>query len=327
MMPHVELLGRWGVARDAVLVAAERGSNNQSFVVTAPGGRWVLRISENLSLDEVRAEHRLLARLRGAGLPFEVPQPVTALDGRTVIATAAGPATLCRWIPGVRPDLADERAIEGFGRTLGLLSQALRPVPPADAPHDWRVNPLRAHPDAPGIDELCRSLTDSGVREEQAALLKTAASRVAAWWPAAAAQLPVQVVHGDMVASNMLVDPHTGEVTGVLDFEIAGTDFAVTDLAVGLLQSGVLYGPRWQRHVGALVHGYVSVSRLSRAELCAVPELFLCRAVGSVLWRAARWRRGQVQLSEVATRLTRLEAIMYWLTTSREEFLTLMATG
>jgi len=263
MMPHVELLGRWGVARDAVLVAAERGSNNQSFVVTAPGGRWVLRISENLSLDEVRAEHRLLARLRGAGLPFEVPQPVTALDGRTVIATAAGPATLCRWIPGVRPDLADERAIEGFGRTLGLLSQALRPVPPADAPHDWRINPLRAHPDAPGIDELCRSLTDSGVREEQAALL----------------------------------------------------------------QSGVLYGPRWQRHVGALVHGYVSVSRLSRAELCAVPELFLCRAVGSVLWRAARWRRGPVQLSEVATRLTRLEAIMYWLTTSREEFLTLMATG
>ena len=144
------LLARWGIPADAELARAERGCNNQTFAVAHGGRRWVLRISQNLSAEQARAEHRLLGRLRAAGLPFGVPEPVAALGGDTVAETPAGPATLCRWIPGVRPELAADPALERFGRAIGLLSRALRPVAWSDAPQDWRGDPLRAHPDAPG---------------------------------------------------------------------------------------------------------------------------------------------------------------------------------
>ena len=143
------LLARWGIPADAELARAERGCNNRTYAVAHRGHRWVLRISQNLSAAQARAEHRLLGQVCGAGLPFSVPEPVPTLSGETVAETPAGPATLCRWIPGMRPDLAAEPALERFGRAIGLLSRALRTVPWTDAPQDWRGHPLRAHPDAP----------------------------------------------------------------------------------------------------------------------------------------------------------------------------------
>jgi hypothetical protein len=53
---------------------------------------------------------------RGAGLPFQVPGPVVTVAGEFVAETAAGPATPCRWIPGIRPDLTREPALRRSGR-------------------------------------------------------------------------------------------------------------------------------------------------------------------------------------------------------------------
>jgi homoserine kinase type II len=310
-----ELLARWGVPKTAGLAAPAHGTNNQTFAIGQGNRRWVLRISQNLSPAQVRAEHRLLARLHRADLPFGVPEPVATVDGETVVPTPAGPATLCRRLPGIRPDLGSELALQRFGRAMAELGEAMRPVPPGDAPHDWRGDQLQVHPAVPDVGELCLELRAAGVRREQAMMLQAAAERAAACWPAADSALPVQVIHGDLAASNMLVDGHTGQVTAVLDFEIAGTDFWVQDLVAGLLQSGALDGPGWQRRAAALVRGNASVRRLDDAEIQAVPDLLLCRSVGSVLWRAGRWRRGQADLGEVIARLDDLGATTRWLPT------------
>ena len=47
---------------------------------------------------------------------------------------------------GERPDLTREPALRRFGRAIVLLSEAMWPVPPEDAPQDWRGDPLRTHP-------------------------------------------------------------------------------------------------------------------------------------------------------------------------------------
>src|SRR6266702_28273 len=253
------LLARWGIPADAELTRAESGCNNQTFAVAYGGGRWVLRISQNLSAAQARAEHRLLGRLRTADLPFGVPEPVAALSGDTVAETPAGPATLCRWIPGVRPDLAADPALERFGRAIGLLSRALQPVTWSDAPQDWRGDPLRAQSDAPRPCEL------------------------------------------------------------------AGPDVRVQDLLVGLLLSGALAGPGWARRAAALVRGYAAVLRLGQAEIMAVPDLLVTRCVGSVFWRAGRWRRGQSGLSDVADRVAVLEASQTWLAVHRGRLLSVLA--
>jgi homoserine kinase type II len=214
------LLAEWGLPADARLAAAEHGTNNQTIIVSAGSHRFVLRISQNLTSTQVRAEHRLLARLRGAGLPFAVPEPWRTLAGKDLVETSAGPATLTAWLPGVRPNVSGDAALRRIGRTVGLLSRALAPAPPQDAPHNWQ-SAAHVHPDVPDVGELCGDLRAAGADPNLARLLETLAAEVDG---SPVTGLPVQVVHGDLAASNLLADERTGEITAVLDFEIAGLD-------------------------------------------------------------------------------------------------------
>jgi homoserine kinase type II len=314
------LLAYWGIPPEARLTA-KHGTNNQTFIVRLGSARWVLRISQNLTAAQVRAEHRLLARLGRARLPFAVPEPVPALTGEFLAETAAGPATVTKWLPGVRPDLSGEQALERYGRAIGQLSVALGRVPWRDAPHDWLTSP-HVHPDVPDAAELRRELAAAGISSELTRFLSSFSHGT--WLTGVGAGLPVQVVHGDVAASNVLADARTGEVTAMLDFEIAGAELRVQDLAVGLRQSDVLDAPDWQRRAAALARGYCDAQELTEAEAAAVPDLLLARAKGTVIWRAGRWRRGQASLDDVAARLHGLAAADNWLAAHGAELRTLM---
>jgi homoserine kinase type II len=315
--PVTKLLAHWGIPAGAAVALTGYGTNNHTLRVTAGARCWSLRISQNLTSAQVQAEHRLLAQLAQAGLPFAVPAPVALPDGSTVVDTPGGPATLCEWIPGVRPDLSQEAALERFGRAAAELSDALRDVAPQDTPHDWQDGPLQALSDDDGA--LVRDLTAAGLDDGRARVLRDGADRAVAAWDGIAGRLPTQVVHADLVASNVLVSPDTGAVTGVLDFETAGCWIRAVELAVVLALSGAVRGPGWPRRAAAVVRGGAWRERLTSAELAALPDLILVRAMGSMLWRAERWRRGQSSLAEVATRLDTLAETLRWRTTEGGE--------
>src|SRR6266436_1907512 len=76
-----------------------------------------------------------------------------------------------------------------------------------------------------------------------------------------------------------------------------------------------------RRRTAALVRGYAAVLRLRQAEIMAVPDLLVTRCVGSVFWRAGRWRRGQSMLDDVADRVAVLEATETWLAVHRGQLL------
>jgi homoserine kinase type II len=251
----------------------------------------------------------LLARLARAGLPFAVPAPVPLPDGSTVADTRGGPATLCEWIPGVRPDLSQEAALARFGRAAAELSDALAAVPPRDTPHRWQDGPLQPLPD---VAALARDLIAAGLDAGRAGVLRDGPHQATAAWQPIAGQLPMQVVHADLAASNVLVSPDTGVVTGVLDFEIAGYWIRAIELTVALALSGAAHGPGWPRRAAAVARGGAWGERLTAAELTALPDLILIRAMGSALWRAGRWRRGQSGLAEVANRLDVLAETLRW---------------
>ncbi len=309
--PVAKLLARWGIPAGAAVAFTGCGTNNRTLTVTAGDHRWSLRISQNLTAVQVQAEHRLLARLARAGLPFAVPAPVPLPDGSTVADTPDGPATLCEWIPGVRPDLSQEAALEGLGRAAADLSDALATVPSQDTPHDWQDGPFQALPDVAG---LARDLTAAGLPAERVDVLRAGADRAVAAWAGMSGRLPTQVVHADLAASNVLISPDTGAVTGVLDFEMAGYWIRAIDLTVALALSGAAHGPGWPRRAAAVARGGAWGERLTAAELAALPDLILIRATGSMLWRAARWRRGQSSLAEVADRLDVLAETVRWRT-------------
>jgi homoserine kinase type II len=307
--PVAKLLARWGITAGAAVALTEHGTNNRTLQVTAGDCRWFLRISQNLTTTQVQAEHRLLARLARAGLPFAVPVPVPLPDGSTVADTPGGPATLCEWIPGVRPDLSQEAALERFGRAAAELSGALAAVPPQDTPYDWSGSPLQAPLD---VAALARDLTAAGLDAGRAGVLRDGADQAVAAWEGIAGRLPNQVVHADLAASNVLVSPDTGDVTGVLDFETAGYWIRAIELSVALALSGAAHGPGWPRRAAAVARGGAWGERLTGAELAALPDLIVVRAVGSMLWRTGRWRRGQSSLTEVASRLDVLAETLRW---------------
>jgi homoserine kinase type II len=309
--PVAKLLARWGISAGAAVARTDRGTNNRTLQVTAGDRRWSLRISQNLTPAQVRAEHRLLARLARAGLSFAVPAPVPLPDGSTVADTPDGPATLCEWIPGVRPDLSQEAALEELGRAAAELSDALADVPPQDTPHDWQDGPLQAPAD---VAALTRDLTAAGLHAERARTLRDGADRAVAAWEALAGRLPTQVVHADLAASNVLVSPQTGVVSGVLDFEMAGHWIRAIELTVVLALSGAVHGPGWPRRAAAVARGGAWGERLTAAELAALPDLILIRATGSMLWRTGRWRRGQSSLAEVTDRVDVLAETLRWRT-------------
>ena len=321
------LLHLWGFPPGTDIASAgEQGTNNRTFLVRHRQQRYMLRISGFLSVAEVRAEHRILWRLRQGSLPFQVPEPVAAPDGQTVIGTPAGPATVCRWLPGVRPGMDGEASFERFGRAAGLLGAALADVPLADALRDWRTDPRWVRPGDPPVDVLCGELRSAGMSAGQAELLDAAARRAGRWWPGTDS-LPAQVIHGDLAPSNVLADPDTGEVTGLLDFELAGAGLRVQDILAALYNSTALGAPDWPRRTAALLRGCASVRRLEPAEIAALPELLIARSLGSVLWRAARWRAGLGRFAEVTAQAGRLEATTRWLAANEDAFLSVAAAN
>jgi len=61
--------------------------------------------------------------------------------------------------------------------------------------------------------------------------------------------------------------------------------------------------------------------------VAALPELLIARSLGSVLWRAARWRAGAGRFAEVTAHAGRLEATTRWLAANEEAFLSLAAAA
>jgi homoserine kinase type II len=305
------LLPRWGFPPDTgIAPVLVPGTNNQTFLVRGQQQRYALQISRYVSAAEVRAEHRILRHLRDGRLPLQVPDPMTTGDGQTLIETEAGPATVSRWLPGVTPAMDSPAAFRRYGRAAGLLSAALAEVPLADAVRDWRTDPLWIWPDGTPVSVVVGELRAAGMSAAQTDLIEATAGRVGAWWPAAAG-LPVQVIHGDLTPSNMLADPQTGELTGLLDFEFAGAGFRVQELVAALYNCPALDGPG---AAAAFERGWISARRLETAELDAWPELLIARSLGSLLWRAAKWRAGLADLSEVTSRAGRLQTLRARLT-------------
>jgi len=320
------VLPAWGFPAGADIAFADvQGVNNQTFLVRHRQRRYVLRVTGFLTVAEVSAEHRILRRLGQSDLPFRVPEPVAAPDGRTVIKTSAGPATLCRWLPGVRPGVGSEMAFERLGRAVGVVDAALADVPIGVALRDWRTDPRQVRPGDPPADVLFEELRSAGVAAEQIAVLAAAARRAGQWWPGTD-DLPAQVIHGDLTPANLLADPDTGEVTGLLDFELAGAGFRVQDVMAALYHSTALTTPDWPRRTAAFLRGCSCVRPLAPAEVAALPELLIVQSLGSVLWRAVRWRAGLAPFGAVTARVDKLEASTRWLAAHEDTFL-LVATA
>lgn len=298
-------LSAWGILPPSSVRRPEHGTNNLVWIID---DAYVLRIYQNHGSARVAAELRLLKALDGGNaVPFAVPTPIPTADGQLYVQTDSGPAALFHYLAGRSARRSDLGELHRVGAALATLDLALADVPNELAPHDWRRSLDAVHPAVPSVADLCQELSahlpgDAGVRR-----LRDAAVQVDEVYASLTQELPVQIVHGDLGLSNVLIGSD-GAVVGVLDFEIAGMDLRAADLAAGLSMAVEWGSAHEQAQVAAFRRGYSTVMTLEPSEKQAIPQLMRRRALGSVIWRAGRWRQGLATLDEVRARLTEFDA-------------------
>lgn len=213
---------------DADLVPLAGGWSGQTFVAESGGDRTVVRIyPPGLRGDHApEVDASVLSLVRGL-LP--VPE---VLEVRRGSAADDRPGLLVTsWLEGVRGDLVlptlDDARLARMGRAVGLVVAVLGGMP------TLRTGPFldrSLHIGDFGIADGLPGFVDAAGLRWDADLL----ARLVAVATDAQALLDTVgrscVVHSDLNPKNLLVDPDTLEITGVLDWEFAHAGHPFTDL-------------------------------------------------------------------------------------------------
>lgn len=205
----------------ADVVALSGGYSGETFLVTTGGEQAVLRLYAR-SPGRAAVDRALLERLRGL-LP--VPQ---VIESSLVPAQDGPPFLLLEALPGDRLDVVLPAADANLRRRLGeavagalvLLATERMPRPGwfADASLDPQPFPSEA---ADPVRWLTAQLTRpwfAGLTRDERAGLRAVVTRAR---DLTGRPGRTSLVHGDFNPKNLLVDPATGGVTGVLDWEYA----------------------------------------------------------------------------------------------------------
>nr|WP_145158674.1 phosphotransferase [Paenibacillus terrae] len=298
------------------------GWNNTTRFIEGAEGRGVLRIYEtHRDIDKIRFEHAVLASLAQDKLDFRTPVPIPALTGETIVQLDDGSgryACLFKYIDGIRPESTGFRAAYSFGEAAGSLSDALSRLVVAPSPayrpyyelaHSYpgcspeRVGQFCIAPPEPfrGLEGPLRRIGEAHrevIRELEGL-----------------ERLPQQLVHGDLNASNLLVDADQPEqVTALLDFEFCTRDVRAMEPAVilpGLLGDDPDTG---MEAAVQFCRGFGSRVRLTPDEIRAIPVLMKLRNVDVFLHFMTRYDEGtdgpevlREQIPAIGAELARLE--------------------
>jgi homoserine kinase type II len=263
----------------------QSGANNTTRFVRVNEKQYVLRVYEtHQDVDKVKYEHAILVALAEMPLTFSVPKPIRSKDGKTIVRTRDGKiAGIFRYLDGVNPALDELAEIHSYGRTTGLLSASLAHVQiqqrPAYRPY-YEIE--STHPSC-SIQDIFNFCKNPPIEfSEQAKELLVIYEQLTSFLEQVPTlrKLPHQLVHGDLNASNILID-EDGMVSAALDFEFVTNDLRVMELAVCLsdfIQPSKEETITWTK-IHSFLSGYGQSLKLTEAEIEAVPVLIQLRSL------------------------------------------------
>lgn len=312
-MPMETIVSKIWPKWDGTLEKRSGGWNNTTYIVSGNGRKGVLRIYDtHRDRGKIEFEHAVLLELRKLSLPFGTPLPVQAVDGATLVQLEERGgkfACLFRYMEGDSPTEQDTGYYESFGMAAGQLSAVLAGIDPVLKPVYRPYYELcQAYPlcTEETVRELCHNPPEAlGDLKAELNSLYQAYVNIADSLKELET-LPHQLVHGDLNASNLLVDTEDhSRVAALLDFEFCTYDLRAMDAAVIL--SGLLGLQEEQRIVREFCLGFSRSVTLTEDELTAIPTLMLLRKVDVFLHFASRYLEG-TDGAEVLQEQTRMLA-------------------
>jgi homoserine kinase type II len=324
-----DILAQYFPAGSWVTWVGQSGANNTTRFVSVGDDQYVLRIYETHQ-DEVKVEyeHGILVALAELPLTFSIPLPVRSREGRTIVRTRDGKlAGLFRYLDGANPTLDEPPEIHSFGRSVGQLSASLAQVQinqrPAYRPYYEIEN---THPRCSLQDVLNFCQFPPREFSEQTADLLVIFNQLTSFLEQVASlrQLPHQLVHGDLNASNVLVNEE-GIVSAVLDFEFVTKDLRVMEMAVCLsdfIQPSEEAALIWAK-IDAFLSGYGQTIKLSEAEIEAIPVLIQLRSVDVFIHFLGRYLDQVSTIDIVQKYIEKSAERCNWITDNKNQLITL----
>jgi homoserine kinase type II len=242
----------------------EEGVSNTNFRVETASGLYALTLFEAATPEEdlpYFMDYTLHLDRKG----YPAPGPVVMRSGEVLGRINGKPCALIKWLPGRWPRDPDVRHAASAGEYLARLHLA-----GADFTQE-RANSM-------GIDvwpwliERCEPKAATSVRAQ--AILDDLVEELAYLSKHWLTDLPRGAIHADYFTDNVLMDDD-GNVTGVIDYYYACTDFYAYDLAVAINSWGFTPGGQpLPKMIRALTEGYERIRPLLPDEKSAL-NLFL----------------------------------------------------
>jgi homoserine kinase type II len=252
------------------------GVENSNFLLTTERGNYILTLYERrVAPTDLPFFIALMQHLARHGVAC--PTPVPGRDGSALRELCGRPAAIVTFLAGMWPRRILPFHCAALGRALAALHRAGASFGMTRA-NDLAVSGWRR------LFEACRTRAaevQPGLAEELAAeleLLETA-------WPR---DLPTGVIHADLFPDNVFFRDR--ELSGLIDFYFACTDFLAYDLAICLNAwcfeaDGSLNVTKTR----LLLDGYRRERPLAPGELAALPVLARGSALRFLLTRLFDW--------------------------------------
>ena len=209
------------------------GQSNPTYLLTTPGGRYVLRrkpLGKLLpSAHAIEREFRVTAALARAGFP--AARPLHLCDDHSVIGAPFYVMTHVDgrvfWQPYAPEISADDRALL-FADMNARLAQL----------HCFDCAALGLADFGRGENYVARQIKRWSEQYRASETTRVAAmDRLMEWLPAACPrQTAVSLVHGDFRLDNCIVEPAFPRIAAVLDWELATLGDPVADFTYHLMQ-------------------------------------------------------------------------------------------
>jgi homoserine kinase type II len=252
------------------------GVENSNFLVTTERGNFILTLYEKrVAPRDLPFFIALMEHLARHGVAC--PTPVPGRDGIALRELCGRPAAIVTFLAGMWPRRILPFHCAALGRALAKLHRAGASFRMTRA-NDLAVAGWRS------LFESCRTRAaeaQPGLAEELAAelvLLETL-------WPR---DLPMGVIHADLFPDNVFFRDH--ELSGLIDFYFACTDFLAYDLAICLnawcFEADGSFNVTKAR---LLLDGYRRERPLGPGELAALPVLARGSALRFLLTRLFDW--------------------------------------
>ena len=257
------------------LEGIEEGVSNTNFKVETTTGLYALTLFEAATpQDDLPWFMDYTLYLDRKGYP--APGPALKRDGESLGVINGKACALIKWLPGRWPRNPDVRHAASAGEYLAKLHLVGGDFP------EVRINSMGPQV-WPHLIERCEPKASTNPRAE--AILEDFRAELdflKARWPT---DLPKGAIHADYFTDNVLMSDE-GEVTGVIEYYYACTDFYAYDLAVALNAWGFTPGGQpLPEMIQAFARAYAQFRPLSEAEIKALPLLARGSAVRFTLTR------------------------------------------